>query len=703
MVDFFVVRLGRDSVADIRRLDALRAPPETPIDLTVSCAQVPTSLAQGDYVFIWFGSDNSKGTPTDWKQGLRAIAVVTSVEGGPAYNDNHNIGLSVSVVLPNSVDRKDLLAKASAAYYWMSDVPVAGLSSTSNQTVQQIKVAESTQDVRALLYALEAVHKGAKAQIGSAYPDLRGLFDYIPPSVSTEPQFHTNVADSKDLSDLVRDAKRDADLARLSVTHEQLLRFVSCLEAKRFLIVTGLAGSGKTKLAQAFGRWITPALAASDVFAPGSTIESDRVTYYVMDSDRLAVELWNDKDEARATKVTLPREMIQEWADHILAGSLPEDTPARKIREAVKPSSKFSDQLHSFETHLKASAFALLRSWEHPRPQDAFTLVPVGADWTANENILGYPNGLDERGYVSKPALDIILRARDLGDVPHFLVLDEMNLSHVERYFADILSAIESDEGLELYSGDPANESTWRKTADGRVVPPRLDMLPDNLFVVGTVNVDETTYMFSPKVLDRANVIEFRMEATDLEALLKDPIKPDLRRLYGRGAPFGKAFVNGARNAAAVPASVKGQYEAEMLLYFRTLQVHGAEFGFRTAYEAARFVHFYDLLGNHPEGDNWFKRAFDCVVFQKLLPKLHGSRTKLGPLLKKLWFLCVTDVAVRGADPLEGANTAASSTDKALEPSLRVPADAPYPLSAEKIGRMWRLLNENGFTSFSEA
>ena len=66
-----------------------------------------------------------------------------------------------------------------------------------------------------------------------------------------------------------------------------------------------------------------------------------------------------------------------------------------------------------------------------------------------------------------------------------------MNLSHVERYFADFLSAIESYEEIPLYGN---NESL---------------NLPDNLFTIGTVNVDETTYMFSPKVLDRANTIEF--------------------------------------------------------------------------------------------------------------------------------------------------------------------------------------------------
>ena len=323
-------------------------------------------------------------------------------------------------------------------------------------------------------------------------------------------------------------------------------------------------------------------------------------------------------------------------------------------------------------------------------------MIPVGADWTGSENVLGYANGLDKVSYVTKPALDLILHAQEHPDSPHFLILDEMNLSHVERYFADILSAIESEAKI------PLHRDALRQ-ADEQVIPPGLE-LPKNLFIIGTVNVDETTYMFSPKVLDRANVIEFRMDADSLEGFLDNPAKPDLSKLDGKGASFGKAFVDAAKNPVAVPGDVKAAYDAEMLLLFKTLQGHGAEFGFRTAYETARFIYFYKLLGKHADGDpTWFPRAFDCVVFQKLLPKLHGSRAKLGPVLKKLWFLCVNDAAGRGADALKAAEEAARSTDKKAEPSATVPGGAPYPLSAEKIGRMWRLLIENGFASFAEA
>ena len=388
--------------------------------------------------------------------------------------------------------------------------------------------------------------------------------------------------------------------------------------SKRFLVLTGLAGSGKTKLAQAFAHWITP--------DPG-------------------------------------------WVD---AGD-----------------------------HSKGRCL---------NPQ--YALVPVGADWTGNENIVGYPDGLQSANYVTRPALELMRHAiePENAKVPHFLILDEMNLSHVERYFADLLSAIESGEEIPLYEGSD-------RKADGKVVPHRL-RIPDNLFVIGTVNVDETTYQFSPKVLDRANVIEFRMEPAELAAFLESPKAPRLEELDGKGAAFGKAFVEAAADKAReVPASVKADFEREMLLFFNLLRQHNAEFGYRTGYEAARFVHFYKLLGGYPDDNKvWFKDAMDAVIVQKFLPKLHGSRSKLEGLLWALAWACGPEGIDRdGKDFAKQLDEAGSAEDEGkyspqvVWDALRAKnADQPaakahYPLSCDKVMRMWQKLVRDHFVSFAEA
>src|SRR6185295_11626477 len=105
--------------------------------------------------------------------------------------------------------------------------------------------------------------------------------------------------------------------------------------------------------------------------------------------------------------------------------------------------------------------------------------------------------------------LELLLRAARDPEKPYLLILDEMNLAHVERYFADVLSGMESDEAILPDLRD--EDGTWRPTKRGMRLP-----FPENVFIVGTVNVDETTYLFSPKVLDRANTIEFRVRSEDL-------------------------------------------------------------------------------------------------------------------------------------------------------------------------------------------
>jgi 5-methylcytosine-specific restriction enzyme B len=114
-----------------------------------------------------------------------------------------------------------------------------------------------------------------------------------------------------------------------------------------------------------------------------------------------------------------------------------------------------------------------------------------------------------------------MLRAGGDSERPYLMILDEMNLAHVERYFSDYLSAAESRERVlpNLVVESSGGARFWRV----RPGAPGLLPIPRNLWVVGTVNIDETTYMFSPKVLDRASVFEFRVTTEELAAELARP------------------------------------------------------------------------------------------------------------------------------------------------------------------------------------
>lgn len=346
-----------------------------------------------------------------------------------------------------------------------------------------------------------------------------------------------------------------------SVATPLLVRFISALVTKKFLVLTGMSGSGKTKLAEAFAMWLTES-------------------------------------------------------------------------------------------------------------EDQYRVVAVGADWTSNENLLGYADALNAGAYQlpSNGVLDLIIKASNDKEKPYFLILDEMNLSHVERYFADFLSAIESSNSkLRLHS------VTAGLMAGTTSVPHELE-LPENLFIIGTVNVDETTYMFSPKVLDRANVIEFRATRDQMAEFLDDPTGINLKALEHQGAAFAPAFVQRSNADADIATLVDAagapygpQLKADLLVLFTALADMGAEFGFRSAKEIARFMVIHKELS----GAGWqYKDALDAQVLQKLMPKLHGSARKLDGVLKEL-------------------GSFATSKD--------------LPLTLEKVKRLQDRLKRDGFTSFAEA
>ncbi len=229
--------------------------------------------------------------------------------------------------------------------------------------------------------------------------------------------------------------------------------------------------------------------------------------------------------------------------------------------------------------------------------------VPVSPDWRDPSGLLGYLNTLgDDATYHVEPALRLVLDAAENPDKPYFLVLDEMNLARVERYFAPFLSAMETGDDVVLHG---------EQDVDLVGVPTKFAW-PRNLFVGGTVNMDETTYPFSDKVLDRAFTFEFW--EVDLEAFFARRKQPD---------PTVQSVLTEAYDAL-LPAR--------------------RHFGYRTAGEILDFV---AAGGGGTE-------LLDQAVFSKILPKLRGDDTsKLGEAIAALEKLCVSHQLNRSAGKLK--------------------------------------------------
>lgn len=306
--------------------------------------------------------------------------------------------------------------------------------------------------------------------------------------------------------------------------------------------------------------------------------------------------------------------------------------------------------------------------------ESQYKIIPVGADWTNREPLLGYPNGLNPNEYITPDsgALNLIIKASENTDKPYFLILDEMNLSQVERYFADFLSVMESDDKISLYSG------STRKDLDGNEIPNEI-FWSKNLFIIGTVNIDETTYMFSPKVLDRANTIEFRIDETNIKSFFDLPSKIDLSVLENKGASMAKNFLEIAKDNTI---EKEEEYTEIFVKFFNELKKVGAEFGYRTAVEMLLLIKKLNVISAISKNE-----SIDIAVMQKLLPKLHGSRSKIAKVLDALILLCLK----------KGQTFSIAKSDEVLTENIL------YPIAYEKLVRMYKNALDNGFTSYAEA
>jgi 5-methylcytosine-specific restriction protein B len=242
---------------------------------------------------------------------------------------------------------------------------------------------------------------------------------------------------------------------------------------------------------------------------------------------------------------------------------------------------------------------------------DQVLLQPVRPDWTSPEAILGYEDRTSEssnsqHAWSVPRSLSFILTAMRNPTKPYVLVLDEMNLAHVEQYFADVLSGMESNQPM---------VPNLTRDAQGWRMPPRdAEYLPwpKNLFVIGTINTDETTYAFSHKVLDRASVIEFRVTPDTLR--LDFAKTPGVQHCDTR---ISRAFLERAQGDELNWPGRKAVGAAMQDIHLLLFQ-HGLEFGHRVVRESLRFSSMmYEI------GINDVPTILDHIATQRILPKLE--------------------------------------------------------------------------------
>lgn len=286
-----------------------------------------------------------------------------------------------------------------------------------------------------------------------------------------------------------------------------------------------------------------------------------------------------------------------------------------------------------------------------------YKLVSVRPDWSDSSDLFGHVD-LNQK-FVPSAIIDFVKQAELNPTKPYFLCLDEMNLARVEYYMSDILSAIETrryESGMIItdpvvssanYGNDPHAPGKY-----GNVI------LPGNLYIVGTVNMDETTFPFSKKVLDRANTIEFSyvdlLSMPSFSTATADKITVTNEFLVSKYITLN--------DCDAADREYIGSVCTTLSRINSILEIANAHIGYRVRDE----IVFYML--NNREADLLDdKVAFDNQIMQKILPRVQGSSESIKTMLGELLKICESE---------------------------------KYEASAKKINFMIKRYEEDGFTSY---
>lgn len=294
------------------------------------------------------------------------------------------------------------------------------------------------------------------------------------------------------------------------------------------------------------------------------------------------------------------------------------------------------------------------KRWELHKPAN-FELLQVKPNWHNSLEVVGYKSNIGGAHYEFTPFVEFVVRAWKHQDVPFFLCLDEMNLAPVEQYFAEFLSAIES-RSIENgeYETDPIIKPFMNfgeevctqminhlvgKVDASNVIPDSIEAklverfktkgltLPKNLFVLGTVNMDETTFSFSRKVLDRAMSIV--MNDVEYDKFFTGETENDMAEFDDRTKSL---LIN--RPIRGLEAE---DNDAEVVKqYLTAVNEKLNNTPFKLGYRAANEALLYVSAAHHFDGSVDVNSALDEFTLMKILSRIEGDKRSIGNLLQEL-------------------------------------------------------------------
>lgn len=711
MSKFASLRLGKTSVTDIRKLVELSPGiRKDDVIISVKCTQVPQEFEVGTYVFIWLGSDNNKGIPTEWKQGYKAIGKLQHINRGEKFNDESTSDISIEYIFENTFNRLDILSAAPKAYYLCSALPVIGLDDHSNQTIRLFNESEERCDIKAFFSILSTLNSSFQKdalKINATWEEYLGW---------------------QPLGDIIENKQELENKVRESFT--------------QFVHLTNTHTNDFTDYIAVFENEINSFLQKSDMGVDSVfqiiDIAQYRAILAKLEGDFAELAYLAKEKENHGTK-------YQVWTTHryyqnyltILAAS---DFFANLRDQQEKSVSVIASTVDTIDPRLlaamRAKPFLLLAGISgtgksrvvkqfafESCPDTAglqadkttpgnYCLVEVKPNWHDSTELLGYESQIGrEPRYVITPFVKFLAKAMLHEDVPFFLCLDEMNLAPVEQYFAEFLSVLESRKNIngkitsealipadvfrkhpdllnELFDIEKPSHSDY--SSDGITTSDTsahygkeasvFDTLcrdglriPQNLIVIGTVNMDETTHQFSRKVIDRAMTIEMNIEDGEQPFRQFFDVYRDLD--YTDSPLPMRMFLLPSVSAAEALAMLP---EADRVFIVENLPVQLSKLNaalngtpFKIAYRVQNelVLYFASLreFDRDSEPSKLLLSAIDDILMMKVLPRVEGDEDLLGKPLKELAAYAIPEL---------------------------------YPNAAAKIAEMQTRLERGHFTSF---
>ncbi|RWR11895.1 AAA family ATPase [Siminovitchia fortis] len=293
-----------------------------------------------------------------------------------------------------------------------------------------------------------------------------------------------------------------------------------------------------------------------------------------------------------------------------------------------------------------------------------FKLIPVRPDWSDGSDLIGFE---DIRGdFKPGPLTKVLVEANkpENRNKPYFILLDEMNLARVEYYFSDLLSVMESREKKgDEYISIPVVDRP--EVEIGRL------LLRNNVFIIGTVNMDETTHPFSPKVLDRANTIEYNDVQLNNFSIFDQTEEP--KAVAVANEQLAGEFIT-LKDAFADHEELIREVTGWLVEVNQILEKVKHHFGYRVRDEICFYMIYNEQGQLMPK-----EQVFDLQLHQKILPRISGNDADTEKVLKELYSYC---------------------TGHAWEADIDTSTESRFPQSTAKLASMIKKANHEGFTSF---